>query len=584
MDIHSLKELLIKDIEQVISILRENTKDNLSVFDELLLIEGRYNDLLNRRKHGIVSNENYNLEINTIRYNILEVLNKQGAVEEEQKDIKEKQLFASRPDSTILNPNLRTEILEKHNVLVKIDSSPDLLPRFIRLERSGQDFLSTAIKTSNIETLVFSIDRLFKKFHELSLLKDELNLLNFQGVSNTSSDKVINFENVISEIEHSIKNLSLLKNIFKLEFEETSGLHYVTEGTIGKILPNTILSQIIGNTSPLAKLGLKFSSEMDFSVNTRFVEHRTVNVNPKTARFVEVREMPRKHIALSILDDSSTKITFINDDFKDIESILPIVNENILSLNPSFKIFDQFKDQVIFEGKLEADSIYQSELFQLAHMPQSSFKLIYEISRGDLVSSLFSLIDQLKRLHEKGLVHGDLNPKNILIVESGFVFIDSLDIRKNNFSHGLTPYFCSPEQVLRKPITPQSDIYNLGLLLIMIVEGIIYGKLDKFVFPSTRNELEETVLITKPSIFIDPKKGILDEVGLTEWSKFLIRCIQFDVEDRIKSIDQFEVELRDLHEKYPLKGGIDFEPDLGELILLQSGKQQYTYLGRVIDC
>ncbi|MFE3192966.1 serine/threonine protein kinase [Nocardia sp. NPDC059240] len=84
----------------------------------------------------------------------------------------------------------------------------------------------------------------------------------------------------------------------------------------------------------------------------------------------------------------------------------------------------------------------------------------------------------LHDIHAAGLVHRDLKPANVILAADGPRVID-FGIAKLNDASGLTetgaalgsPAYMSPEQALAEPITPASDIFALGSLLVTAATG-----------------------------------------------------------------------------------------------------------------
>ncbi|WP_328790633.1 MULTISPECIES: serine/threonine-protein kinase [unclassified Streptomyces] len=93
------------------------------------------------------------------------------------------------------------------------------------------------------------------------------------------------------------------------------------------------------------------------------------------------------------------------------------------------------------------------------------------------------LASALAEIHRAGLIHRDLKPDNVLLTEDGVRVID-LGIARVTEGEvegdtGLTrtgwvigsPSFMSPEQAESKPLTPASDVFSLGSMLVMAFTG-----------------------------------------------------------------------------------------------------------------
>lgn len=99
------------------------------------------------------------------------------------------------------------------------------------------------------------------------------------------------------------------------------------------------------------------------------------------------------------------------------------------------------------------------------------------------------LLDVVRYLHIKGVVHNDLKPENILISNNGenvklidFGLSDT-DAFYLNKTIGCTPAYASPELLAQSDIDIRSDIYSLGLLI-----KDICGKRYKHIAEKCRKE------------------------------------------------------------------------------------------------
>jgi len=83
--------------------------------------------------------------------------------------------------------------------------------------------------------------------------------------------------------------------------------------------------------------------------------------------------------------------------------------------------------------------------------------------------------DALMAMHSQGYVHCDLKPNNILVATDGRVKLIDLGqtcpIGSVKERIQGTPDFIAPEQVRREPVTPQTDVYNLGATFYFMLAG-----------------------------------------------------------------------------------------------------------------
>ncbi|MES2633325.1 MAG: protein kinase [Pseudomonadota bacterium] len=111
-----------------------------------------------------------------------------------------------------------------------------------------------------------------------------------------------------------------------------------------------------------------------------------------------------------------------------------------------------------------------------------------EITAGMSQERVVAIISQvagaLDAIHQRDVIHRDLKPENIMRRPDGTVALADFGIAKSMLQsenmaftqtrHGDvvgTPYYLSPEQASGTPITPQSDLYSLGVMMFEMLAG-----------------------------------------------------------------------------------------------------------------
>jgi serine/threonine-protein kinase len=92
-------------------------------------------------------------------------------------------------------------------------------------------------------------------------------------------------------------------------------------------------------------------------------------------------------------------------------------------------------------------------------------------SESETLRLMRQITGALAYLHDRGLVHGNLKPSNILIDENANALLTDLGLAQS--SGALTPgnAYMSPEQALGAEIDGRADVYGLGALLFQMVVG-----------------------------------------------------------------------------------------------------------------
>jgi hypothetical protein len=112
--------------------------------------------------------------------------------------------------------------------------------------------------------------------------------------------------------------------------------------------------------------------------------------------------------------------------------------------------------------------------------------------------------------HERLIVHRDVKPQNVLIGEEGGAKITDFGIARTLTEEGLTVAgrvlgttdYVSPEQALGQPVTGQSDLYSLGVVLYEMLTGEVPFRGDSPVAVAMRHVREQVpdVQLLRPEV------------------------------------------------------------------------------------
>jgi eukaryotic-like serine/threonine-protein kinase len=147
----------------------------------------------------------------------------------------------------------------------------------------------------------------------------------------------------------------------------------------------------------------------------------------------------------------------------------------------------------------------------------------------------------LHAAHRKGVIHGDIKPANILILDDGRVKLTDFGMarlashdKKDTPLLGTPAYWC-PEQIMGRPQDARSDIFSLGVVLYEMVTGKRPFDADSLQGVCTR------VLSSKPLPASHANPSLpraFDEV--------ISRCLEKEPAHRYQSVDLLAMDL------YPL--------------------------------
>ncbi|MFK7114088.1 protein kinase [Flavobacterium oreochromis] len=191
-------------------------------------------------------------------------------------------------------------------------------------------------------------------------------------------------------------------------------------------------------------------------------------------------------------------------------------------------------------------------------------------SQGRNPEGLSDILNSLEFIHNKGLVHRDLKPQNILkhngvwkLADFGLITQDkeilSQTITTSNNAFGTVNY-CAPEQTTEfRRVTPLADIYSFGAILHDIFTdgkrvpfselsangeiGVIIGKCTK---NKKENRFSNVKLLRNKLLYVLSKKPLLKSIEDNQWFEDFKNIGVWDY-DKFESFIFFLKKHEDLH-------------------------------------
>jgi formylglycine-generating enzyme required for sulfatase activity len=162
----------------------------------------------------------------------------------------------------------------------------------------------------------------------------------------------------------------------------------------------------------------------------------------------------------------------------------------------------------------------------------------------DVVRMMTQLLGALGHAHEHNVVHRDIKPQNILLLEDGSLKVvdfgiarleDGDSFTKTGLAVG-TPAYMSPEQVMGMKVTAKSDLFSCGTLLYQLLTG------DR-PFAGDEYSVKQKILKQEP---LRPSE--LNPLLMPPWDMVVARAMAKKPEARYDSARQMLEAIRTAHE------------------------------------
>ena len=161
----------------------------------------------------------------------------------------------------------------------------------------------------------------------------------------------------------------------------------------------------------------------------------------------------------------------------------------------------------------------------------------------EALSIAIQMADGLEAAHEKGVVHRDIKPDNVMLMKGSRGLVKLMDFGLAQLAQGSkltregttlgTPIYMSPEQALGEPTDRRSDVWALGVVLYEMVAGKppFRGEVDQAVIYSIANEQQEPLTALRTGV---PK----------ELERIVDKCLAKDAEERYQHVSDMLVDLQ----------------------------------------
>lgn len=182
--------------------------------------------------------------------------------------------------------------------------------------------------------------------------------------------------------------------------------------------------------------------------------------------------------------------------------------------------------------------------------------------------------------HEKGIIHRDIKPDNILLRDDGTAVISDFGIAKAvsgyitatgvNMTIG-TPLYISPEQAQGRQLDGRSDLYSLGVTLYKAATGETPFRSTDW-FELARMHVEE------------PPKGPRKKRPdlSTRFERIILRCLAKHPDDRYASTEVLLDELRHIDDVSRTTGAFGVAPTPTVEMQTMSGKEKRYLIPKLL--
>ncbi len=177
------------------------------------------------------------------------------------------------------------------------------------------------------------------------------------------------------------------------------------------------------------------------------------------------------------------------------------------------------------------------------------------INHREAVFFMMQILRALQHAHDKGIVHRDIKPQNILLLENGAIKVTDFGIARFSASETRTMtdstigsvHYISPEQARGDYTDDKADIYSVGVMLYEMLTGVLPFESDNTVSVAIMQLQKDPVMPRE----INPEIPI----GLEQ---IIIKAMQKNINDRYQSAAEMLLDLEEFKRNTSIRFDYDY--------------------------
>lgn len=232
-----------------------------------------------------------------------------------------------------------------------------------------------------------------------------------------------------------------------------------------------------------------------------------------------------REVAIKVLKSDFTEdVTFVTKFRREAQSAAVLEHPNIVNIydvgseNGLYFIIMEYIDGITLKSYIERKGrLNFKEVLSIA----------IQVGRG------------IKAAHEKGIIHRDIKPQNVIISTEGKVKVTDFGIAKAVSSNTINAevmgsvHYTSPEQARNGMVNYQTDIYSLGIVMYEMITGRVPYDGDTTVAIALQHLQSELI----------PPSQYVDDIPLSV-EKIILKCTMKSTDRRYQSMEDLLLDLK----------------------------------------